>query len=124
MPEAKKILIVDDDADIRELLTHVMTAEGYAVECAINGKEGLQKIKEWLPDLVLLDIMMPLLDGYHVAKEIKQDNSFKQKPKVVFITSRDTIKESKLMEYSGADGALAKPFDLNEVKNLVAQTLK
>lgn len=113
------VLVVDDDADIRELIVMVAKKEGYATTSATNGAEALQKIRMDLPDIVLLDVMMPVLDGYHTAQAITRDETITKKPLIYFITSRDPHKEGKIMEFSGASGVISKPFNINQIKNLL-----
>ena len=113
------VLVVDDDADIRELIVMVAKKEGYATTSATNGAEALQKIRMDLPDIVLLDVMMPVLDGYHTAQAITRDETITKKPLIYFITSRDHHKEGKIMEFSGASGVISKPFNINQIKNLL-----
>ncbi|MEK6543673.1 MAG: response regulator [Elusimicrobiota bacterium] len=119
----KKILVVDDDIDIVRLLTQALSQEGYVVESASQGSEVLRKTFEFLPDLILLDVMIPAPDGYHVAREITNDKTLKKKPIIYFITSRDTFKESKIMEFAGAAGVIPKPFSMTEIKTLIKGVL-
>ena len=69
----KKILIVDDEHDVSKLLETRLKAKGYDVDLAINGKEGLDKVKTFNPDLIILDILMPVMDGFEFFKTIKKD---------------------------------------------------
>ena len=71
MPQEKKILVIDDDPDIREVLTLVLEAEGYRVTTANYGADGLEKIKQGKPDLVILDLIMPGMGGFAVYKKLK-----------------------------------------------------
>lgn len=73
MKDNVKILIVDDDVDTVELLTKRFRAEGYSTSEAYDGEQVLQKVKEYKPDLIILDIMMPKIDGYEASKRLKGD---------------------------------------------------
>lgn len=83
--KTKKILIVDDDPFILEMYMMKFKEEGFGVETVTDGKNGLKKCKEYDPDLVLLDIVMPGLDGFEVLKEIKKENQ--HRPQVVLLTN-------------------------------------
>lgn len=83
----KKILLVDDEQDILELLSYNLKKEGYQVFTAVNGNEGIAKAKEILPDLILLDIMMPEKDGIETCQEIRQIKAL-EKTLVVFLSAR------------------------------------
>ncbi len=105
---SNKILVVDDDEDIQELLSYNLIKEGYEVKTAPNGLDGYELAKKWLPDLILLDIMMPILDGIEAGKKIKADESLKN-THVVYLTAR-TEEFSEILAFeAGADDFLAKP---------------
>lgn len=91
-----KILVVEDDQFLRELYSDVLKAEGYVVDYAIDGEEGLKKIKEGGYDLVLLDIIMPKLDGLELMKRIKSDPPTSPNKCVVFLTNLDKDEEIKM----------------------------
>ncbi len=103
-----KILLVDDEPDILEFLSYNLEKEGYQVETAENGVEGLKKAKAIKPDLILLDIMMPEMDGIETCTQIRQDDSL-NKTLVVFLSAR-TEEFSQLAGYEvGADDYITKP---------------
>ncbi len=77
---AEKILIVDDDPDLVESVRIILESKGYEVEAAYDGVEGLQKVKEFNPDLIVLDVMMPKKNGYEVCKELKSDPKYSNIP--------------------------------------------
>jgi len=91
--DAKRVLVVEDDLFLRELYTDILTAEGYRVESAADGEEALQKIKAGGYDLILLDIIMPKMDGLEVMKQVQ--NTPPQTPNkcVVFLTNLDKDEE-------------------------------
>lgn len=104
----KLILVVDDEQDLLEIISYNLKKEGYNVIVAENGRAGLELAKEHKPDLILLDIMMPVLDGIQVCKMIKEDIHLKKIP-VVFLTARaEEEMEVKGLD-SGADDFLPKP---------------
>ena len=90
---ALKILIVEDDQFLRELYCDVLKAEGYVIDIAIDGQEGLKKIKEGGYDLVLLDIIMPKIDGLEIMRRIKTDPSALPNKCVIFLTNLDKEEE-------------------------------
>ncbi|HIP96824.1 MAG TPA: response regulator, partial [Anaerolineae bacterium] len=73
MEKKAKILVIDDDPDVTEATTIILEAQGYEVITAHDGIEGLQKIKEEVPDLIILDLLMPRLDGFGVVRELKEN---------------------------------------------------
>ena len=120
LPEECPILVVDDDPDIREIVTEVLSLEGYPVHAATNGAEGLQAIEvlrakdpECRP-LVLLDMRMPILDGWGVARKMKKRGL--QVPIVVMTAARDARAWAAEI---GADGCLPKPFELADLLTTV-----
>lgn len=108
----KKLLVVDDDTDIRELLEFDLAQSGYIVDTAVDGADGLQKALMNNYDLVLLDVMMPKMNGFDVCKNIKN-----QKPDIpiLLLTAKGTIKDKTVGFDSGADDYIVKPFDIQEV---------
>ncbi|HEY9906275.1 MAG TPA: response regulator [Thermosynechococcaceae cyanobacterium] len=109
----KYILVVDDLADNLFLLKTVLESEGYVVGLAENGSTALAKVAETPPDLVLLDVMMPDMTGYEVARRLRQSERFASVP-IVLITAYDEI-GADLGEEVGADGFLRKPIDFDEL---------
>lgn len=103
-----KILIVDDEPDIIEFIQYNLTKEGYRVFSAKNGKEALQKAKEVVPDLVLLDIMMPEIDGIEVAKELRESPELHQII-IAFLTARNEDFTQIAAFEAGGDDYITKP---------------
>jgi DNA-binding response OmpR family regulator len=122
MEAGKRLLIADDDPDISDLLESYFRKAGYDVTVTVNGKEALQKAQEARYDLVLLDVMMPYIDGYHVASEI---SSFygNDCPKIIIMTSRDTASEKGIAMLSGASEVVQKPFTLEELEGKIKAAL-
>jgi len=104
----KKILVVDDEADILELLTYNLTKEGYEVKTAENGKKAIEVAKTFEPDLMLLDIMMPVMDGVETCRTIK-DNPRLKDTMVVFLTARAEEYTEVAAFDVGADDFITKP---------------
>jgi|YNPNPStandDraft_1061719.scaffolds.fasta_scaffold84368_2 DNA-binding response OmpR family regulator len=118
----KKIVVVDDDRGICNLLSKVFTGEGYITECVYNGKDALKKIDEILPDLVILDIMLPDLNGYQVLELMKKSEKTKN-VKVVMLTQKDLLKDVEQAMTLGADNYIVKPFDINRILKTVNEIL-
>lgn len=105
---SNKILVIDDDEDILELLIYNLKKENYEVESAVNGLEGVEKAKTFMPDLILIDIMMPIMDGIEAGKIIKTSENLKH-IHVVYLTARaEEYSEIAAFEL-GADDYLTKP---------------
>ena len=102
-----KILVVEDDLFLRELYSDILKAEGYTVDAAIDGEEGFEKIKQGGYDLVLLDIIMPKIDGLEIMKRIKINPPVSPNKSVVFLTNLDKDEEIK-MALSLGNGYLIK----------------
>ena len=108
MSENAKILLVDDEEDILALLKYNLEKEGFTVETALNGKEGVTKAKDMQPDLVVLDVMMPVMDGMEACVEMREIPSLKD-IFIVFLTARGED-YSQIAGYdSGADDYITKP---------------
>ncbi len=113
----KKILIVDDEPNIVMSLEYTFKKKNYEVYIARDGGEALQIAKDKIPDVVLLDIMMPNVDGYETLKQIKSNQNLKD-TKVVFLSAKNKAADIEKGLQMGADKYLTKPFS---VKKLVAE---
>jgi len=118
----KQVLVVDDDPLVVRVLQEPLKQAGYQVAVASHGLEALQKVKESRPDLIILDILMPLMDGFKVARFLKFDKRFKDIP-IIVLTSRATEGERKMGEKVGANEFLYKPFRLPHVLDVVHRYL-
>lgn len=107
----KKMLIAEDDANILELLKIYMSKEGFKVETAKNGSEALVKFRTFQPDIVLLDIMMPGIDGWEVCHSIRKES----KIPIIMITARGETTDKVTGLELGADDYIIKPFEMREV---------
>jgi CheY-like chemotaxis protein len=119
---AKQVLIVDDDPLIIRMLRNNLEKEGYSVKVANHGLQALEEVKVNKPNLIILDIMMPLLDGFKTARFLKFDKRFRDIP-IIVLTSRATEGERKIGEQVGADEYLFKPFRPLQVLNVVKRYL-
>ncbi|PIR19254.1 MAG: hypothetical protein COV48_02985 [Elusimicrobia bacterium CG11_big_fil_rev_8_21_14_0_20_64_6] len=118
----KRILVADDDPDLLDLLKMDLAYQGYEVLSAANGKDALQTALNEQFDLVLLDVMMPYIDGYHVAYELTNKLGAKS-PRIMIMTSRDTVKEKGIALMSGATEVLQKPFEMAKLHERIAAVL-
>jgi len=116
------VLVIDDEAPIRLLCRVNLEAEGMKVFEAADGPKGLEQARENTPDVVLLDVMMPGLDGWSVARELAADKSTKDIP-IVFITARADPADRRLGEQLGGVGYVVKPFDPVGIGELVDDVL-
>ena len=116
----KTILIVEDDVNIRELLHLYLGQEGYRVETAQDGAEGLRVFKRVHPDLVLLDLMMPVMDGTQMIRELR---TFSKTPVIVLTAKGEVFDKVTLLEL-GADEYITKPFEMREVIARVRAVLR
>ncbi len=119
----KNILIVDDEQDIVESLKFVLEAENYNCFTADNGEDGLRLAKELTPDLIILDVMMPKMNGYKISRLLKYDAKYKNIP-ILMVTARSQEEDKLIGEETGADEYITKPFELEEVVKKVEQYLK
>ena len=110
----KKILIVDDEKDIVETLFFMLKAKGFDCICAYDGEEGLNLAKSQKPDLVILDVMMPKINGYKICRLLKFDNKYKDIP-IIMVTARSQDEDKIIGEETGADEYVTKPFEFSEI---------
>ena len=103
------ILVIDDEEDIRELIRYNLSKEGYRVECAMSGEEGLEILKSLIPDMIILDLMLPGIDGLEVCRQIKSEQNLKQVP-VIMVTARGDEPDIVAGLELGADDYVSKPF--------------
>jgi DNA-binding response OmpR family regulator len=116
----EKILIIDDDAKLVKNIETYLKEFGYRIEAAPNGIDGLKMVKSFRPDLVILDLMMPEMDGLEVCKEIRKDNSVP----ILILTARGKESDIVVGLEVGADDYLTKPFSLRELVARIKATLR
>ena len=117
---AVSVLVVEDDKNIAELLQMYLEREGYAVTVAHDGGAGLSKYRAIKPDLVLLDVMMPVMDGWSVCKAIRSED---QTP-IIMLTAKGEVFDKVLGLELGADDFVVKPFDMEELSARVKAVLR
>ena len=117
---AVSVLIVEDDRNIAELLQMYLEKEGYAVTVAHDGGAGLSKFRSIKPDLVLLDVMMPVMDGWGVCKAIRGES---QTP-IIMLTAKSELDDKVAGLRSGADDYITKPFEMKEVLARIEAVLR
>ena len=119
---AKKILVVDDDKAVTTLLEGLLSGQGYAVSVAHDGLDGMVQVRKILPDLIILDIMMPEINGYDVCSNLKFDERFKQIP-IIVLTSRQQELDPRIGQLMGID-YMQKPIDSKILLEIVQRILK
>jgi CheY-like chemotaxis protein len=113
------ILVADDNAVSRELMRELLEPSGHAILEAVNGRDALDQIREFVPELVFLDLQMPLQDGFGVIRELRNDSRFQNLP-VVAVTASAMIGDRERAIAAGFDSYIAKPINLCEVEAQVA----
>jgi DNA-binding response OmpR family regulator len=106
----KKILIVDDEKDMVDIVAIRLEAAGYEWISAFDGEEGLDKARRERPDLIVLDLMLPKLDGYKVCRMLKSDEKYRDIPIILF-TAQAQKKDSDAGKEAGSDAYIVKPFE-------------
>ena len=118
----KKILIVDDEQDIVESLKFVLEVSGFVCYTAYNGEDGLNLAKEIMPDLIILDVMMPKINGYKISRLLKYDNKYKDIP-IIMVTARSQLEDKMIGEETGVNEYITKPFELDDIVKKVQEYL-
>ncbi len=119
----QKIMIVDDEIATLLPLKRSLEAEGYVVIEAVNGYEAMEKSKIELPELIVLDLMLPGIDGFEVCSQLKKDPLTKKIP-VIMLTAKDEVRDKVEGLDLGADDYVTKPFNLSELKARIRNVLK
>src|SRR5215213_9121660 len=120
MPESSTILLVDDEESIRKVLTFPLERDGFTVIQAADGEEALERFDEQAPDLVVLDIMLPKLDGLEVCKRLRATSSVP----IIMLTARDDELDKVIGLELGADDYITKPFSIREFRSRVRALLR
>jgi DNA-binding response OmpR family regulator len=124
MSERKfRILVVDDEADLISVLRFGLEVEGFEVLEAGDGEDGLKKAREQKPDLLVLDLMLPKLDGYKVCRALKFDDRFKAIP-IIILSARSGEQDRRLAFDMGADGFLTKPYEMRDLVSIIRTRLE
>lgn len=121
--EKPLVLVVDDEPDMQSLLSDLLTFSGFEVITAGDGMEGLKLAQQKNPDAILLDIMLPKLDGFQMCRLLKFNERFRTIP-VIMLTARNHPKDRDLAEGSGADGYIVKPFETNNLLDQLGRLIR
>ena len=123
MLKEKVLLIVDDDPDVVETLKFRLEADNYKIIVAYDGKEALAKARQAMPDLILLDLMLPELDGYKVCRLLKFDEKYRGIP-IIMLTARAQEADKTQGIETGADRYMTKPYDYDKLRIQIGELLK
>ncbi len=118
MDKKSHVLVIDDDISVLKLLEKILTAQGYEVTLAQSGKEGLEKLKAEIPHLIILDIMMPEMDGYEVCKRIRKNPTLKHLP-IIMLSGKGDVKDEIEGWRIGIDEYITKPFNIEELVAII-----
>lgn len=116
-----KILIVEDDRELQQLFSHVLLKNGYTVKGVSNGQEGLDAIDHSYYDLIISDVMMPVMDGFEMVRELRESGN---STPVLMITAKDTFDDMRQGFLSGTDDYMVKPVNVNEMVLRVGALLR
>ncbi len=119
----KTILLIDDDKDIQEFVSVVLQNEGFNVLSSLNGPDGILKAEDNQPDLILLDIMMPEMDGWEVIKILKSNEKTSSIPVIIF-TCKSELKDKLMGLKEGALDYITKPFDIKHLVEKIKSVLE
>jgi two-component system alkaline phosphatase synthesis response regulator PhoP len=119
-----KILIIDDEADLLETMRFRLDAAGYEVITAQDGSTGINKAKSENPDLIILDVMMPGIDGFQTLKQLKEEASTKRIPAIIFSCGKEEEEWAKKSIGLGASGYIVKPFEADSLLFTVERFVK
>lgn len=121
---SKRILCIEDDVDMLDLFRVLLTRHGYSVKGVTKGQEGLDIIRREKPDLVILDIMMPVMDGWQVYQQMKDDEVTRNIPTIVVTAKSQLIDKVLGLEIAKVDDYIGKPFSPQELLDSIAKVLK
>jgi len=119
----RKILVVDDEVDLLETVRFPLELEGYKVLVSYNGEDALSQARKEKPDLIILDLMLPKLDGYKVCRLLKFDERYKHIP-ILMLTAKTQEKDKILGMETGADEYITKPFEMDYLMEKVKRYIK
>jgi CheY-like chemotaxis protein len=118
--EKKKVLVVDDELDFLSIMNFFLTLEGYLVETVSDGAEAIKSVKKDRPDLILLDVIMPIMDGYSALKELRQNNKTRDIPVIMLSIIDQTVEQKETLNITDY---LVKPFSSDILIQKIRQTL-
>ena len=119
MPNTRDVLVVDDDPDMVEAILMVLEQGHYPTRCAENGQQALTEVEKRMPALILLDMLMPVMDGWQFAKELRA--RYDHKVPIVVVTAAEHVKTRG--DEVGADDVLSKPFNISSLLRVVERYL-
>lgn len=122
-PAPIRILVIDDEEDVLNFITYNLKKDGYQIETAENGREGLDKAREFKPDLILLDVMMPDLDGIEVCRQLREDENF-DNTMIAFLTARGEDYTQVAALDHGGDDFIVKPIKPNVLRSRLNALLR
>ncbi len=117
-----KILVIEDEYQIRENIADLLTLTGFDVLTAADGQAGIQNAVSWLPDLILCDVFMPIIDGFQVLESVRRNQAV-SRTQFVFLTAKADIADVNQGMALGADDYLIKPFKLKELLSIINSRL-
>jgi two-component system response regulator VicR len=120
---AARILCIDDEKEILDLIRLILGRKGYEVECVIGGEPGLAKARSWKPDLILLDLMMPDMDGWEVFHRLRADESLAAVPVVVVTARAQSIDRVLGLHVASVNDYISKPFTPQDLVESVERVL-
>ena len=120
---AKRILVVDDEQDLVVMMSKALKYQGYEVITASDGQEGLEKAKTEKPDLIVLDLMLPKINGYKVCGLLKKDTRYAKTPIILF-TAKANAEDIELGKSIGADAYITKPYDRDALLSKIEELIK
>lgn len=124
MGEKKHILCIEDEPEMIELIRIILGKKGFEVEGAIGGEEGLEKARAKKPDLILLDLMMPEMDGWEVYRQLKSDDELKDIPVIIVTARSQSIDKILGLHIAKVDDYITKPFGPSELVESIKKVLK
>lgn len=123
LADKNRILCIEDDVDMLELFQVLLSRHGYVVEGVTKGQEGLESIRRAKPDLVILDIMMPVMDGWQVYQQMKEDETTRDIPTIVVTAKSQLIDKVLGLEIAKVDAYIGKPFSPQELLDSISKVL-
>ncbi|NOR83973.1 MAG: response regulator, partial [Ardenticatenales bacterium] len=118
-----QVLVIDDDPVIRKIIATILGRQGHQVVAASDGKEGLAAVEAQKPDVAIIDVMMPGIDGYEVTRRLRQDPDFIHLP-ILILTGRSELQEKLNAFEAGADDYMSKPFEPAELIARLSKLLR
>ena len=120
---AKTIMVVDDEESMVHLLRTILEAQGYEVTTVMDGREVVAHLRDRRPDLIILDLMMPEMDGWEVLHEVRQDPAMASIPVIILTVKKDELDRTVGTEFLKVEGYVTKPFVRRALVELVGKTI-